>query len=208
MADELSLVSILQVAGIGGVVAAVANQSLKWGLDTFTERGKKRSDTTYAAVRLAVIFERYVLLCEGHLRDCDVTNALGGPSKAGKLPVLDAFPSDINWRAVETSLAMAALGFPSLVEEAQAECYRADWESDDYWVSEVKAVELGLEAWELSELIRRRHKLGTNEQLASTVAHLKKVAEKQALARAGLRAQYESNVDQATLAAEAEKRGW
>ncbi|MGO4735996.1 hypothetical protein AB4099_05595 [Bosea sp. 2KB_26] len=173
MAIELTLDTILKVAGLGGVAAGVTNQLLKWGVDAYTERTKKQSDAVYAAVRAVVALERYVLQSEAHLSDREFEQERGRIDDAGDLPKLDALPLDINWRAFDTEFAFGVLGFPAKIEEAQANCDRYAWESNDYWHSEGEAKRLGLAAWELAVAIRQRYRLGANKEVGETVPLLR-----------------------------------
>ncbi|WNJ89189.1 hypothetical protein [Bosea sp. 685] len=187
MADDLSLVSILQLAGFGGVVAAVANQTIKWGVDSFTENRKRKFDATYVAIRVSVILEAYVSACDTHIRNRDVAHDIQGISAAGDLPKLAEFPSNIDWRSCDSALATEVLGFPTRIEAAQSEAVRADWASNDYWVTHLEAVNLGVAAWDLAVRFRTRYRLAPNEMLTEVADALKKQKSKNDMRLVALR---------------------
>lgn len=203
MADDISWLTILQIGGLSGVVAAGA----KWGLDLLSDRMKRRLEGSYAALRVVVILERFTSACDAHLRNRDLQHQLGQISAAGILPKLDEFPANLDWRHFDPNLAMWALGLPASIEAAQGSCHRADWESDDYWASEGEAIRLGLEAWELAGLIRRRYGLGLNKQIAGVADYLMAERARRAKAAAGLRAQFEGVVSEKAVAEELARRG-
>ncbi|MGO4287758.1 hypothetical protein [Bosea sp. TAB14] len=172
MAQGLSIWTVLLPAAIGGVFAAFVNQGLKWAIDTFTENKKTGADSTYLAMRVAVIMEAFVSACDAHLRDRDVAADVHGISEAGKLPLLADFPADIDWRSCDSSLGSEILGFPTRIASAQSDAYRASWESNDFWVTHTEAVNLAVAAWDIAERLRAHYKLPPNGLLAPLASAL------------------------------------
>lgn len=183
MASHLSWNAIIQIAGIGGIIAAIVNQVLRWWLDAFTERRKRSADTVYLAMRVVVILERFASACESHLRERDILQDTVGIKGTGQLPRLDEYPSDVDWRYFRTNFAMWALALPARIESAQNACFRAELESDNFWHSEVEALRLGLDAWLLAGKIRSFYRLGSDRELQQTADFLYAERERRESAR-------------------------
>ncbi|MDX3807221.1 hypothetical protein ACXIUS_03625 [Bosea thiooxidans] len=166
MATELALDTILKVAGVGGVAAAIVNQVLKTVVDAVAGVWKRRADATYAAVRSVVMLERYVQRSEAHLTASEI--AADRRETLGSLPLSDPLPSDVNWRAFNTKLAFRVLSFPAEVEAAQARCDLSERETG-FWGGDEDAIRLGLAAWDLAVTIRKRYRLGHNTELAELI---------------------------------------
>lgn len=169
MATELALDTILKIAGVGGVAAAVTNQVLKFAVDALTDVQKRRADALYAAVRAVVMLERYVQKSEAHLTASEI--AADRDQALESLPSPDALPSDINWKAFDTQLAFRVLSFPADVDAAQADCDMDEAETG-YWSGDAAATRLGIAAWDAAVAIRKRYKLGRNYQLSKLIPML------------------------------------
>ena len=190
MAEDLSWTSILQLAGVGGVVAAFANQGLKFAIDTLTIRASRERDAGYLAMRIAVIMEAYTAACEAHLLNREAEHAAGYSLDAGILPKLRMYPADVDWRALDIKLASQVLAFEDRIASSQTLALRAAAENDDYWITHFEAVSLGLASWSLAHAIRSKYRLGPSSLFEGEATALAKRHEQAEARRAEIQKKF------------------
>ncbi|MEP9372567.1 hypothetical protein [Mesorhizobium sp. KR1-2] len=138
-----------------GIVSAVAS----WVVDLIKSWYGRKKAAQYGAMRSAVALERYAVSCwhifimgEGEFeRHRDVTSV--------RLPPAPDLPADVDWKAIDASLADDILSFSnsSNVSEALAE-FSEVWEQNPFDFHDA-AKERGLEALKLAGRIRKHYRM-------------------------------------------------
>lgn len=134
---------------------------LTWLRDHRKEKATVKRSANYSGLRLAVSFEEFSIACADAISNSNL--ALSSDGHAGmlhlKLPVLQPFPEDIDWRALDVSLAARALAIRNeLVIAQQGIDFWHD--IDDECVPSACLDQLGLcgyRAWGIASDLRARY---------------------------------------------------
>jgi hypothetical protein len=153
------------VAAVGGLAASAMNLVVRWLAHHHTETREAR----YLALRLAVIFEKYAIECAEAVAANELY--LGSRGAAGdltvSLPTLDAYPTDADWKALTTSLAVRALSVPNeLVLATKAidgEYVQGGHNADISVALDRQAGKTGYRAWQLAVDLRKKTGLPAND---------------------------------------------
>lgn len=148
-----------------GVFSSFATFLFSGFSDALKDFLRRKRSARYAGLRCAIILERYAVDCwdifvmsEGEYdRHRDVS-----PQPLPNAPV---YPDDIDWNALDQSLAIEVLSFHngSSIAQSQAE-YARLWESNPFEF-QTAAKERGLRALTLAGRLRERYKLGNSNEL-------------------------------------------
>lgn len=162
---SLSLMDILQLAVSTGVIASVTTQVIAWLIERSRSKRSSRTQATYLAARLAVIFEHFAIECAEQVADNDMYQQSGGHAGKphGQLPKLGELPSEANWTTLDPILLSRSLSLPN--ELLLGERMIAFWSDIDHEPSllrnacDAQAGICGYRAWQLAEELRSRYGL-------------------------------------------------
>lgn len=96
-----------------GVVSALLTNLLGFWRDRRKERVEVARAGGYLALRVAVILEKFVIDCAELLEEVDLFNQTRGQAGKthGELPLLTAYPSDVEWKTLDPKLLSRTLSF-------------------------------------------------------------------------------------------------
>lgn len=154
---------ILKVAISAGIVTAIITQLLTWLRDLHKDKTTNARIASYSALRLAVELEAFSIACADAISEADLSASSGG--HAGrihtKIPNLQSFPEDIDWRTLDPSISAKVLTIRNEITVAQ--------QSIDFWyevdhdcVPNACVDQLGLcgyRAWKTAVELRKRYGL-------------------------------------------------
>jgi hypothetical protein len=160
--------------------AGFGTAAMTAAISILRDRGQRRSEATYLALRLAVAFERYTADCN----ELIVTNNNAWtppdeefPDWATMLPDLAPFPTDgEGWKALGADLASDCLNLPNRIREGQATIAETiEYHSDGVGEAvDGQACACGLQAWELAVRLRDKHGIKAAEPAFDYVGHLRR----------------------------------
>jgi hypothetical protein len=197
MAETVSIAGwdIAKLALTTGLVTALFTQMIGWFRDFRKERSEQVRSATYLALRVSVILEQFSLNCAHALDEIETHDSSGGTAgqKHRKLPTLEAFPTDLDWKSLAPRLASRVLTMQNELELA-ARQIRTVWDvtADEDAADEACGDAIGVSgfrAWDLAKNLRRDYRLpifDPKETWWDAVAALEKVNISVATRRAGL----------------------
>lgn len=155
----IDFVDILKIAGFSSVPTVI----FTWLLNhVLVQRATLKRDKRYLAQRLAIILERFSVDCANVINDNDTFDSSGGAAgrRHAQMPVLGAFPSDSDWKAIDADFMDRVLSMPNEIELAnQAISFWCEVEGDEDCMrteTNNRARQRGLKAWLLACELRRR----------------------------------------------------
>lgn len=154
---------VIKLALSTGVIAAVINQSISWIRDSRSEGATIKRDATYLAMRAAVILEQFAIMCAEIIGDNLLYTDSDGYAgeQHGKLPELDQYPTDADWKSLDPSISARALSLPN--EILLSDRTIATWEklepAEVLGACNEQAGKCGYRAWLLASDLRRRYQL-------------------------------------------------
>ena len=143
-----------------GLVTALFNQGIGWFRDWRKESTVTIRDATYAAMRIAVLLEAFAMECASLIEENAFAEKSGGPSTQ-KLPSLSEYPTDIDWKSLDSSLAAQSLSIRNELRLSVRTI--AFWSGEE--PAEIPSVcsnqagKCGYRAWQLATALRRHYKL-------------------------------------------------
>jgi hypothetical protein len=157
--DGLELIKLLAA----GVTAAVTTQVFTWYREHRRDKATDGRAASYSALRLASLFEEFAIACADAISDTNMS--LSSEGHAGrlhtKLPILPPYPEDMDWRALDVSLAAKALAIRNELVIAQ--------QGIDFWydvdhecVPDACLNQLGVcgyRAWLIAAELRHQYKI-------------------------------------------------
>lgn len=160
LGDSLTWYSIIKL----GVATALINQCFGWLREYRKESKETERSAQYGGLRVAVTLEEFVTTCveEVGLYDVYKSSKGGAGSSLSKMAKLNGFPTDIEWKLLEPSLASRALTLPMQIVAADRSV-RFSWEvHDEDGAADTCAegmVDCALSAWRIAKDIRARYNL-------------------------------------------------
>jgi hypothetical protein len=155
---------VLKLALTTGIVTSAMSLGVGWLQESRREKAKTERDARYLALRLAVIFEKFAIYCADVIYDNGLADTSGGHAgtQHTRLPDLEGFPDDADWKALDGTLAGRALTF-------RVELLLSGKMLAELWVfsdPDEIAVECneqaglhGMRAWEIAHDLRARYLL-------------------------------------------------
>ncbi|TGU74579.1 hypothetical protein E4633_03700 [Geomonas terrae] len=152
---------LLKLALTTGVITAIINQAINWVREYYKEKGVNTRCSRYSALRLAVILEGFAISCADDIAEMDMYRHFGGEvgRKSRKLPLLDQFPADIDWRVLDPSLSTKVLSFHNDLALAQ-QVIGGTYDIDPECGPDACLDQLGIcgyRAWGIAEALRERY---------------------------------------------------
>ena len=164
---EFSWTNALKFGVTTGLFASVLTFAAAWLRELWTERRKKGKDGAYLAMRLAVILERFVIRCIYRAWHDEAELADGFHELDCKLPALDKFPDDTDWKSLQPGLAERTLSLQNQIASAEMASEYAAIRENNKASSQADPILIGMLAWRLAHDLRSYYKLvpGTIEKL-------------------------------------------
>ena len=177
MENTLTLWSIAQL----GIVSTVVTIGVGWIREHLKYKHTTERDATYLANRIAPVLERYALECAELIcaKGMDEYFLSHAGNKRGKIPPFPAYPTDIEWRSVDKTMAARLLMFPNEVTETAGNFEFIDNMHQDICIGAYDMLlgKVGYRAWMLAHDLRSVFKLPTPFSTWPFVDHLKEAHE-------------------------------
>jgi hypothetical protein len=156
MADSSTLGLVIG----SSVIAAIFTQGIGWARDWF----KENKTSSYSALYLAMAFEAYGRACSRQISDSETYEASDGQAgeSHGFLPEIPDLPKEIDWESLGIATTEEALALPVLVATTNS-AIGSTWDigEPEAALEQMReaAAEIGLKAFALAGIIRRRQKI-------------------------------------------------
>lgn len=166
--EEWTSGSVIALAAGSSVLAALLTQ----GLSSLRDWKKRKEDSGFALLYLALALESYANTCsdvisESELWD-DSSEHAGSPQ--GNIPELPEYPANIEWKTIGIEFTTDALSFRVDIE-ARRTMFTGEWEfgDEDTIVPDVRleAARFGKEALRLAAEFRKSRKIAAAKYLNS-----------------------------------------
>jgi len=149
-----------------GVVTAVANNLLGWWRDWKKEGTTTIRDARYLAMRVAVTLDRFAIECANSIGDNELFSGSQGHAGTvhGRLPPLEEYPTDADWKALDPSLSARALSLRNDLRLSEG-IIKFWWEIEPgdqgilMTTCDGQAGTCGYRAWQLAADMRRHYGL-------------------------------------------------
>lgn len=156
MEAQFSWWSIIQFALGAGVISAVVNQIIEGIRDYRKANAEINRSAAYSTIRIATTLEAYALKC-AHVLSYYENEEMSGV----KLPEIDSYESDVEWKSLNPSLVSRALSLPVEIKSGHSSLHF--WNSvipesaDGFLIEEIAGN--GYRAWELATEFRSYYKI-------------------------------------------------
>lgn len=112
---SLPWLDIAKLALGTGFVAALITQGVGWLREWRRDTKAAIQEATYLALRVATTLERFAIDCASVISDNIAFKQSDGDKGnfRTKLPVLQSYPGDLDWKSIDPSLAAGALALPN-----------------------------------------------------------------------------------------------
>jgi hypothetical protein len=109
-------------------------------------------------MRLAVILERFVTDClyRSWHDDADLTQ---GIELGYKLPALESYPQDSDWKSLDHKLASQVLSFRNEIASAETSCHFQAMREGNGVAAADETIIAGVNAWRLALALRKKYQL-------------------------------------------------
>jgi len=182
LGEPMNLTTIISslVAFAAGVVVTLLNQFFVMGREWRANRLRRKSESSFLAMRIAVILEEFTIKCINRNWHDETDLHEGIADLDFKLPPLTPYPQDSpDWKSfhdVDAKLAGRVLAFPNEITSAELASQYAATREGDRTASADKTVIAGLNAWKLARALREKYDLG--EVQIANIDSLEHAAEK------------------------------
>lgn len=159
---QIGWIQIVGLVAGSSVLAALVNQ----GITIFREHLRRNGEARLSALYVALALEAYASDCSSIISDCD--KFAGTKGKMGvrhdNLPLLTAYPMEVDWKALGIQTTATAMTLRVTVEAARARFSFIREHLDHVDHAPVTlvlpaAAQIGLHALAAAEKIRRHHAL-------------------------------------------------
>jgi hypothetical protein len=153
------------------------------------DRRTKREEATYLAIRVVCVLDKFVEDCASTAIDSGEENDKGESIARVNAPDAPTYPTDVNWKSINSALMYKLLSLPAATERA-ANYVQGSTENSfppdysEFFEARTEGYgSLGLQAYELSKALRKTYKLPAVQFLAwdpitHMQAELKKISER------------------------------
>jgi hypothetical protein len=157
-----------------GLVGVVVGAFLAWFRETRAQHRARRSHARYLAVRVVCVLDSYVDNCARAVLDDGLRD--GKRDEKGclqpevSLPPPPVFSDDLDWKSIDDDLMYRLLSFPNEAEKVNRvvtiawNCSRPPDFEEGSEEQRSRYAELGLEAFAISEDLRRRYAIPVRER--------------------------------------------
>lgn len=125
----------------------------------------KKSDAKYLAVRVVCVLDKFVEDCASTAIDSGEEDETGRSIARVHAPDPPTYPNDVNWKSIDDSLMYKLLSLPASTERAanyvkNSEEYAEAPDYSEYFEARTESyANQGLQAYELSRILRKEYKL-------------------------------------------------
>jgi hypothetical protein len=132
----------------------------------------KKSEGKYLAVRVVCVLDKFVEDCASTAIDSGEENENGTSIARVNAPDPPTYPNDVNWKSIDDTLMYKLLSLPASTERAanyvQGSTENASLpDHSEYFEARAESyASVGLQAYELSRMIRKEYKLPPVQFLA------------------------------------------
>jgi len=143
------------------------------------DRRSKKEEATYLAIRVVCVLDKFVEDCASTAIDSGEENDKGDNVPRVSAPKAPTYPTDVNWKSINSALMYRLLSLPAITERAENYVQGSTEHSSPPDYSEFFEARsesygrLGLQAYELSRALRKAYKLPAVQFLAwDPVSHM------------------------------------